>query len=529
MASRVDDAARLWLPRQVAGEPELSREFAVIRTVAAATLIAFPCLPLALSAVLPVSLALPVGAALVGACALVTAVGGIAYMRSRRVSLAGPVVPVAVADDGSRLYDCFAGLVTLHDALGSVTAVHGRDAEAHLEWMRNPMGRGFIEQIHVSDRIAFLRAIDALRQGDRQATIAIRFERPSVFGEGEQFVHMRCEMTALREAGDAEGDRLSAILVQSSDISEEARLRAEAAHKTRLAESANEAKTRFLAAVSHELRTPLNAILGFSDILSGEYFGKLENDRQREYVALINQSGVHLLSVVNTMLDMSKIEAGRYELVPEPFRVADAVKGCEAMLSLQAREKGVQLVSRIMRDVGEVNADQRAIQQILINLVGNAIKFTDRGGLVTIDAEIEGDALRLIVSDTGIGIAEDKLQSLGLPFVQIENDYTRKYEGTGLGLSLVKGLVALHGALFDMRSRPGVGSVITISVALDGSGIQSADEEETVEQRMVEFPPRLKERKREEMTGRAEPQKSRADADAGNGSAGHDGSQAKTA
>lgn len=534
MASRVDDATRLWLPRPVAGEPELNRELAVVRTIAAATLIAFPTLPLALSTVLPVSLALPVGAALVGACALVAAAGGIAHMRDRRAARPDPAAAPATADDGAALYDCFAGLVTLHDALGSVTAVHGRDALAHLEWMRDPMGRGFIEQIHVSDRIPFLTAIDALRQGDGQATIDIRLERSSVFGEGEQFVHMRCEMTALRNGGslgDAMGEagRLGAILVQSRDISEEARLRAEAAHKTRLAESANEAKTRFLAAVSHELRTPLNAILGFSDILSGEYFGKLENDRQREYVALINQSGVHLLSVVNTMLDMSKIEAGRYELVPEPFRVADTVKACEAMLSLQAREKGVQLVSRIMRDVEEVNADQRAIQQILINLVGNAIKFTDRGGLVTIDAEIEGDALRLIVSDTGIGIAEDKLQSLGLPFVQIENDYTRKYEGTGLGLSLVKGLVALHGGRFDMRSRPGEGTVITVSVALDGSGIRRADEEETVEQRMVEFPPRLKERKREEMTGRAEPQMSRADADAGHGSAGHDGSQAKTA
>ena len=133
------------------------------------------------------------------------------------------------------------------------------------------------------------------------------------------------------------------------------------------------------------------------------------------------------------------------------------------MLGLQAREKGVQLTSRIMRNVGEVNADQRAIQQILINLVGNAIKFTDRGGLVTIDAEVAGSDLKLIVSDTGIGIAENKLATLGQPFVQIQNDYTRKYEGTGLGLSLVKGLVALHGGQFDIRSRPGEGTVITVT------------------------------------------------------------------
>ncbi|MGI0523842.1 sensor histidine kinase [Rhizobium giardinii] len=530
MASRVDDAARAWLPRQVAGEPERRRELAVVRAVAASALVAFPSVPLALSAVLPVSLALPVGAALVAAAGLVSAAGGIAYTRNLP-----PVVPQAgpqpaPADTGARHYDCFAGLVTIHDVRGSVTGIHGRDAESYLAWMRNPMGRGFIEQVHVSDRIHFLQAIDELRQGNRQATIDIRFERPNAFAGGEQFVHMRCEMTAL----DAGEEPLAAILVQSRDVSEEARLRAEAVQKTRLAETANDAKTRFLAAVSHELRTPLNAILGFSDILAGEYFGRLENDRQREYVTLINQSGAHLLSVVNTMLDMSKIEAGRYELMPEPFRVADVVNACEAMLGLQAREKGVQLTSRIMRSVGEVNADQRALQQILINLVGNAIKFTDRGGLVTIDAEVSGGDLKLTVSDTGIGIAESKLATLGQPFVQIQNDYTRRYEGTGLGLSLVKGLVSLHGGQFELRSRSGEGTVITVTIPLDGSGIRFADEQEVVEQTMVEFPPRLKERTREvtngdRTNGRGLADTDRAPGDVMIGGAGHDGSQAKTA
>jgi cell cycle sensor histidine kinase DivJ len=199
------------------------------------------------------------------------------------------------------------------------------------------------------------------------------------------------------------------------------------------------------------------------------------------------------------------------------------------MLGLQAREKGVQLTSRIMRNVAEVNADQRAIQQILINLVGNAIKFTDRGGLVTIDAEVVGTDLNLVVSDTGIGIAENKLATLGQPFVQIQNDYTRKYEGTGLGLSLVKGLVALHGGRFDMRSRAGEGTVVTVTIALDGSGIRTSDEQESVEQTMVEFPPRLKEHTRESIHGRAHPETSRTDARELNGGAGHDGSQAKTA
>jgi cell cycle sensor histidine kinase DivJ len=531
MASRVDDVAGLWLPRQVAGAPDRRREVAVLRTVAASTLIALPIMPALLSLALPISLALPVGAALVVACALMLAVCGIAYSRyreARDVPVAVNTAPVAI--DMAPIYDRFAGLVTVHDIRGSVTGLYGRDAADYLAWMRDPSGRGFLEQIHVSDRIVFLQAIDLLRQGADRTTIDIRMERPSVFVEGEQFVHMRCEMTAIADRDLT----LGSILVQSHDISEEARLRAEAAQKAKIAEQANDAKTRFLAAVSHELRTPLNAILGFSDILSGEYFGKLENDRQREYVSLINQSGLHLLSVVNTMLDMSKIEAGRYELIPEPFMVCDVVKACEAMLGLQARAKGVQLTSRIARTVGEVNADQRSVQQILINLVGNAIKFTDRGGLVTIDAETLGGDLKLIVSDTGIGIAEDKLGLLGQPFVQIENDYTRKYEGTGLGLSLVKGLVGLHGGRFDIRSRPGEGTVITITISLDGSGIRTVEQDGAVENTMVEFPPRLKERTDGHTTnGNAggPALRGRGNGSAGDmdGGAGHDDSQAKTA
>ncbi|MCA1403405.1 PAS domain-containing sensor histidine kinase [Ensifer sp. IC3342] len=475
-ASRMDEAAAAWLPH---------RDFKRLRTVAAVSLTALPVVPLALMAVLPVSAALPVGTALWASASLLASAAAIGRDAQRQTSDREPAV---APPDLSAAYDLFAGLVTVHDLRGNVLSVHGRDAAEHLTLMRDPCGRGFIEQIHVSDRITFLRAIDALRQNGDRSAVDIRLERLSVPAEGAQFVHMRCEMTPVRDAED----RLTAIVVQSRDVSEEARLRAEATAKAAYAESANDAKTRFLAAVSHELRTPLNAILGFSDVLAGEYFGKLENDRQREYVSLIHKSGAHLLSVVNTMLDMSKIEAGRYELVPEPFRVADAVAACEAMLSHQAREKGVRLASRVTRAVGEINADQRAFQQILINLVGNAIKFTDQGGLVTIDAEIDGAALKLTVSDTGIGIAEDKLQMLGQPFVQIQNDYTRRYEGTGLGLSLVKGLVTLHGGNVSIRSSEGEGTVVVISIPRDGSGI--ANGEQTSIPVTVEFPPRLKER-----------------------------------
>jgi cell cycle sensor histidine kinase DivJ len=160
------------------------------------------------------------------------------------------------------------------------------------------------------------------------------------------------------------------------------------------------------------------------------------------------------------------------------------------MLALQAKSKGVTLTSRIQRGLGEIVADQRAIQQILINLVGNAVKFTEAGGVVSVDAAARDGILKLTVSDTGIGIAADKLAMLGQPFVQIQNDYTRRFEGTGLGLSLVKGLVALHGGNFAIASQPGEGTIITIEIAVDGSGARRA--EDAGRGATVEFPPRLK-------------------------------------
>ncbi|OHV85676.1 HAMP domain-containing sensor histidine kinase [Ensifer sp. LCM 4579] len=485
-ASRVDEAAAPWMLRRSNGSAVERRDLRRLRTVAAVSLTALPIVPLALMTALPVSAALPVGTALWASASLLVAAAVLAGGRNSSAPAEAKDSLAAALPDLSAAYDLFAGLVTVHDPRGNVLSVHGRDAAEHLKLLRDPRGRGFLEQIHVSDRLTFLRAIDALRQDGGRSAVDIRLERPSVRAEGAQFVHMRCEMAPLR---DAEG-RLVAIVTQSRDVSDEARLRVEATEKAAHAESANDAKTRFLAAVSHELRTPLNAILGFSDVLAGEYFGKLENDRQREYVSLIHRSGTHLLSVVNTMLDVSKIEAGRYELLPEPFAVADAIAACEAMLSHQAQEKGVMLTSRVTPAVGEINADQRAFQQILINLIGNAIKFTDCGGLVTIDAEKDGAALKLTVSDTGIGIAEDKLHLLGQPFVQIQNDYTRRFEGTGLGLSLVKGLVELHGGNFAIRSTEGRGTVVIASIPIDGSGI--AEREQAGSPVTVEFPPRLR-------------------------------------
>jgi cell cycle sensor histidine kinase DivJ len=382
--------------------------------------------------------------------------------------------------------DYVSGLLTRHDGAGRMISIGGADRKA-FGFASTDIGQAdYIDCVHVSGRIAFLSAIDELRQGARRAAAEFLF----ACGAGESSYR---PVRVVLIAEPLVDGQLAGFVAHTTDIAGEMALRDEAQAWKTEASTANDAKTRFLAAVSHELRTPLNAILGFSDILIGEYFGKFENERQKEYVGLINQSGHHLLAVVNTMLDMSRIEAGRYELIKEPFDVGDAIRTVDEMLALQAKAKGVVLTTRVARGTEDVVADRRAIQQILINLANNAIKFTGEGGVVAIDAACDGRNLAITVSDTGIGIPVDKLALVGMPFMQVQNDYARRYEGTGLGLALVKGLVALHGGTFVVESEEGVGTVITVTVPMDGEGDAGAE--------TFEFPPRLKEKTTEKMTG----------------------------
>jgi two-component system, cell cycle sensor histidine kinase DivJ len=379
--------------------------------------------------------------------------------------------------------DRLPGLVTLHNTRGEVVQVSGADHADFTRKIGDVSGKGFISRIHVADRIAFLDAVDSLRRGEARSQLELRFDCP---GEASQFVHVAVALSAER---DAEG-AFAGMLIQTRDISAEVADYFRANAVVEEAESANASKTRFLAAVSHELRTPLNAIIGFSDILSREMFGSFSDERQREYVGLIHQSGEHLLSLVNTMLDMSKIEAGRFEVFVEAFPIGDVIDSCDAMLRLQAANRRITLTRRLARGPDEVVADRSAVQQILINLVGNAIKFTDPGGVVNVDAAIRDGRLQLVVSDTGIGIPADKLARIGEPFVQAQNELGRHYEGTGLGLSLVKGLVDLHGGTLTIESTEGEGTVVTVDLPADGSGAnrQDCDSPDGV---AVVFPPLL--------------------------------------
>jgi len=240
------------------------------------------------------------------------------------------------------------------------------------------------------------------------------------------------------------------------------------------AERANAAKTRFLATMSHELRTPLNAIIGFSEMLLQEKPLLLDAARRAEYAALINESGHHLLSVVNGILDVSKIETGNFELMPEPFAPAQAVVSCCELVGMQAERAGIIVERNIAADLPLMIADKRAVSQILINLLSNAIRFSERGGAVTISGHCQGADIIFVVADNGSGIGDGDLERLGEPYFQARASDHRRHSGTGLGLSIVKGLVRLHGGDIRIKSRLDEGTRVTVRLPLDCEGARKA-------------------------------------------------------
>lgn len=239
------------------------------------------------------------------------------------------------------------------------------------------------------------------------------------------------------------------------------------------AEGANKAKSEFLANMSHELRTPLNAINGFSEIMVGEMFGPLGDTRYKGYAQDILSSGQHLLALINDILDMSKIEAGKMALKFEPLWLEEVAEDAVRLVRNRAEAAGLAL-SIEFPHLPEVEADYRALKQVLLNLLSNAIKFTPRGGRVTISAEGRqdplGERIRVSVRDTGIGIAQDDLARLAKPFEQVENQHSKTTQGSGLGLALTKSLVEMHGGSLDMQSTPGEGTMVSFSLPIRQSG-----------------------------------------------------------
>ncbi len=251
------------------------------------------------------------------------------------------------------------------------------------------------------------------------------------------------------------------------------------------AERANVAKSRYLATMSHELRTPLNAIIGFSEMLTKEDVLLMGPQRRQEYAQLIHDSGRHLLSVVNGILDMSKIESGNFEITPEPLALEHVIADARDMLALKAREAGIEVAVRLPQKLPQVVADRRALSQIMLNLLSNAIKFTDRGGRIAVRAQAQDAAIAVAVEDDGVGIGPEDLPYLGDPFFQARSSYDRRHDGTGLGLSIVKGLLALHGGRLEIESRLGQGTRVTFCLPVDCRTASGAEKPRPVIERLA--------------------------------------------
>jgi two-component system, cell cycle sensor histidine kinase PleC len=246
-----------------------------------------------------------------------------------------------------------------------------------------------------------------------------------------------------------------------------------AEEKTR-AEEANQAKSKFLANMSHELRTPLNAIIGFSEIMGSSMFGPLGSDKYGEYCRDIHQSGQYLLEVINDILDMSKIEAGRIRLDAEQIELEPFLNDAMRVVSGRANDKRLKLTARIGRGI-RLTADHRLLKQIMLNLLSNAVKFTPEGGRVTIRARATSGWVSVSIADTGIGIPEDALARLGRPFEQVESQLTKSHQGSGLGLAIAKSLTELHHGTMRIRSTPEIGTMVLLRLPISRTAAQKED------------------------------------------------------
>jgi len=309
--------------------------------------------------------------------------------------------------------------------------------------------------IHADDRAAYKDAMVRHLKGE-----APSFECEfRISGKTHGMRWLRARGLALR---DARG-RAVRMTGSIADISERKRAEEEMQEATEMAEVASRAKTEFLANVSHELRTPLNAIIGFSDLITSEVFGPVGNEKYADYSKTINDSGQHLLGIINDILDVSRIEIGKLDFQPELIDLTSAIDTCMRLIRSRSDAAGLSLRRNVQKDLPKLRADPRRIKQVLMNLLSNATKFTANGGTVTLKARLTPTGTMVLsVTDTGIGMKEADVKKVMLPFVQVDSKLARKYEGTGLGLTLAKSFVELHGGTMKIKSAPRKGTTVSV-------------------------------------------------------------------
>ncbi len=348
------------------------------------------------------------------------------------------------ASDIIILYDSAGRIVSASQALQRVL----KRSPAEID------GSHFLDLVHPDDRSAAGKIYAEPLPG-QTLTAAYRVRH----GDGH-YVWIEASSRAIYD----EAGNLQNIIGVSRDVTERKRREFETAAARDKAEAANIAKSTFLANMSHELRTPLNAIIGFADIMRQKMFGPLGAPRYDEYVQLIHDLGELLLDLISDVLDMAKIEAGKFELHMDRVDLRAVVQDCVRLLRERAQGGGVRLEIDIPAGELTLEGDRRALKQVLLNLLSNAVKFTLAGGAVTIRGRVDSDRIALAVIDDGIGIPASELPRLGQPFEQVATDPTLSRGGTGLGLALVHALVGRHGGEVRIESEEGLGTTVTVDL-----------------------------------------------------------------
>lgn len=350
-------------------------------------------------------------------------------------------------------------------------SLSGPDFAAYLRVFPTPVSSGTVAGRSLLGR-AVVQIPDVHADPDYgHSAVALATPYRAIFGvpllrEGQPLGSITVSRTEPGLLSENEIEVLKILADQAVIAIENVRLFNEIQEKSLQLELANRHKSEFLANMSHELRTPLNAIIGFSEVLLERMFGEM-NEKQEDYLKDIHSSGLHLLSLINDILDLAKVEAGRMELNLATFHLPAAIDNALTLVRERAMRHGIALAVEIDPLLGELNADERKLKQILLNLLSNAVKFTPEGGRITVGARLAGNMVEIAVSDTGIGIAAEDQAAVFEEFKQVGTDYTRKAEGTGLGLALTRKLVELHGGGMRLESQPGKGSTFAFTLPLN--------------------------------------------------------------
>ena len=398
-----------------------------------------------------------------GADGEVTAVVGATHDVTERVKAE------AERNKTKELYDIIteaaSDIIMVHDVLG--TAEFASAALGHvLGWtIRDVNGQDMADLVHPDD---FARVMDLYGQAAPGKMISATYRLRHRDGHYVWFE------TTMSRVNDPETGSLRYIVTVLRNVSERKAQETALQEACDKAQAASLAKSRFLANMSHELRTPLNAIIGFSELMSTQAFGPIGNPRYGEYSSAVLKSGRYLLDLINDMLDMAKIEAGKFALDIEDTNLAETIEGCARVMAEAAASGGVSVNVSLPEEGLTFPADRRALKQIILNLLSNAIKFTPSGGHVNVSATGQGDIVRIEIRDDGIGIATEELPRLGKPFEQVRDDPKLAKKGTGLGLALVRALVEKHGGHLTIDSPAQKGTIVTVELPRSAARAQVA-------------------------------------------------------